>query len=210
MSDSLLTSQQLQVICALSSGATVTNAAAEAGIHRNTITNWRRNEPAFQEALGHAHYDRALLFREKMEALVPLAVHILKDLLVNPETPATVRLKAALTILQTATTPPEPKISSLEVHNPAQSEPDPQPEPEKAVDAVPVHPCSLVAQDPQPVHNPAQKKHTKIGRNEPCPCGSGQKYKRCCLNKPQTQTAAQPPKTVDPIRVDSCSLVANE
>jgi hypothetical protein len=24
----------------------------------------------------------------------------------------------------------------------------------------------------------------KIGRNEPCPCGSGKKYKRCCLNKP--------------------------
>jgi uncharacterized protein len=23
----------------------------------------------------------------------------------------------------------------------------------------------------------------KIGRNEPCPCGSGQKYKKCCLNK---------------------------
>lgn len=22
--------------------------------------------------------------------------------------------------------------------------------------------------------------HTKIGRNEPCPCGSGKKYKRCC------------------------------
>ncbi len=22
----------------------------------------------------------------------------------------------------------------------------------------------------------------KVGRNEPCPCGSGQKYKRCCLN----------------------------
>lgn len=22
----------------------------------------------------------------------------------------------------------------------------------------------------------------KIGRNEPCPCGSGRKYKRCCLN----------------------------
>ena len=21
----------------------------------------------------------------------------------------------------------------------------------------------------------------KIGRNEPCPCGSGKKYKRCCL-----------------------------
>jgi uncharacterized protein YchJ len=26
----------------------------------------------------------------------------------------------------------------------------------------------------EPVHNP------KIGRNEPCPCGSGKKYKKCC------------------------------
>ena len=23
----------------------------------------------------------------------------------------------------------------------------------------------------------------KIGRNEICPCGSGKKYKNCCLNK---------------------------
>ena len=26
----------------------------------------------------------------------------------------------------------------------------------------------------------------KIGRNDPCPCGSGKKYKKCCLNKPST------------------------
>jgi tetratricopeptide (TPR) repeat protein len=25
----------------------------------------------------------------------------------------------------------------------------------------------------------------KVGRNEPCPCGSGKKYKRCCLGKDQ-------------------------
>ena len=25
----------------------------------------------------------------------------------------------------------------------------------------------------------------KIGRNDPCPCGSGKKYKQCCLNKPR-------------------------
>jgi len=24
----------------------------------------------------------------------------------------------------------------------------------------------------------------KMGRNDPCPCGSGKKYKKCCLNKP--------------------------
>ena len=26
-------------------------------------------------------------------------------------------------------------------------------------------------------------KEKKIGRNDPCPCGSGKKYKQCCLNK---------------------------
>lgn len=26
----------------------------------------------------------------------------------------------------------------------------------------------------------------KIGRNDPCPCGSGRKYKVCCLNKPKS------------------------
>src|SRR5690606_29865155 len=25
-----------------------------------------------------------------------------------------------------------------------------------------------------------QRRVTKIGRNEPCPCGSGKKYKKCC------------------------------
>ncbi|MEL7020720.1 MAG: SEC-C metal-binding domain-containing protein, partial [Bacteroidota bacterium] len=30
-----------------------------------------------------------------------------------------------------------------------------------------------------------QRKEAKIGRNDPCPCGSGKKYKHCCQNKPQ-------------------------
>ncbi len=29
------------------------------------------------------------------------------------------------------------------------------------------------------------KVQAKIGRNDPCPCGSGKKYKQCCLNKPK-------------------------
>ena len=33
------------------------------------------------------------------------------------------------------------------------------------------------------IHQPPQRFVTKIGRNEPCPCGSGRKYKRCCLGK---------------------------
>jgi uncharacterized protein YecA (UPF0149 family) len=28
---------------------------------------------------------------------------------------------------------------------------------------------------------PVQAKDRKVGRNDPCPCGSGHKFKRCCL-----------------------------
>ncbi len=31
------------------------------------------------------------------------------------------------------------------------------------------------------------QKKRKIGRNDPCPCGSGKKYKNCCLNKPKEE-----------------------
>jgi uncharacterized protein YecA (UPF0149 family) len=24
------------------------------------------------------------------------------------------------------------------------------------------------------------RKEAKVGRNDPCPCGSGKKYKKCC------------------------------
>jgi len=32
----------------------------------------------------------------------------------------------------------------------------------------------------RPARHPRPAQSTKIGRNEPCPCGSGKKYKRCC------------------------------
>ena len=32
---------------------------------------------------------------------------------------------------------------------------------------------------PEPIRNTG----VKIGRNDPCPCGSGKKYKQCCLRK---------------------------
>ena len=30
-----------------------------------------------------------------------------------------------------------------------------------------------------------------IGRNEPCPCGSGRKYKKCCLEKDKAKDIAR-------------------
>lgn len=31
----------------------------------------------------------------------------------------------------------------------------------------------------------------KIGRNDPCPCGSGKKYKKCCLSKSKIEFLAE-------------------
>jgi tetratricopeptide (TPR) repeat protein len=40
----------------------------------------------------------------------------------------------------------------------------------------------------------------KVGRNDPCPCGSGKKYKRCCLEKDEAAAralaAATPPPNI--------------
>jgi len=34
----------------------------------------------------------------------------------------------------------------------------------------------------------------KISRNAPCPCGSGKKFKKCCLNKPRESNSANRPQ----------------
>jgi len=41
---------------------------------------------------------------------------------------------------------------------------------------------AMMAQDIMPIRNKYTYKRDKkkIGRNEPCPCGSGKKYKKCC------------------------------
>ena len=40
------------------------------------------------------------------------------------------------------------------------------------------------------------KERKKVGRNDPCPCGSGKKYKKCCLKKKEAreQKSAQSPE----------------
>lgn len=39
------------------------------------------------------------------------------------------------------------------------------------------------AGDDKSVKKEPLKKKVKVGRNDPCPCGSGKKYKNCCLDK---------------------------
>ena len=41
-------------------------------------------------------------------------------------------------------------------------------------------PMAVFANDPAAAVAPAMRVSAKVGRNDPCPCGSGKKYKRCC------------------------------
>jgi preprotein translocase subunit SecA len=51
-----------------------------------------------------------------------------------------------------------------------------------------VHPTPAAGGAPEPAENeegvavaqkPVTRRQPKIGRNDPCPCGSGKKYKQC-------------------------------
>jgi hypothetical protein len=37
----------------------------------------------------------------------------------------------------------------------------------------------------------------RIGRNDPCPCGSGKKFKKCCIDKQQAMAAASAPPSLN-------------
>jgi tetratricopeptide (TPR) repeat protein len=55
----------------------------------------------------------------------------------------------------------------------------------------------------------------KIGRNDPCHCGSGQKYKRCCQEKDETakrtaRAAAEAAKPKPPPRRSLADLLSEE
>ena len=43
---------------------------------------------------------------------------------------------------------------------------------------------------PQAKTQTVKRKTIKVGRNDPCPCGSGKKYKKCCLNKRSTEKSS--------------------
>jgi hypothetical protein len=55
---------------------------------------------------------------------------------------------------------------------------------------------------------PAVNPFKGIGRNDPCPCGSGRKFKKCCLGKPQAELPDIDPEfDVDPAPPTSVPVV---
>jgi tetratricopeptide (TPR) repeat protein len=46
---------------------------------------------------------------------------------------------------------------------------------------------------------------TKTGRNEPCPCGSGKKYKHCCLPKDEAAVHTQLTRAAEAAAADAAA-----
>jgi hypothetical protein len=171
---SSLTPVQEQVLALLSAGSTLSAAADAAGVHRNTVMHWRRSSAAFRRALDRSTIEKALYWRDQADNLAAEALATIRSVMNDAKAPATSRLKAALTIMQRALVVP----ASLEPAEEADPEPAAHPEPKNEI----VH---KNAQSAQRIQNEPTRPYVRpgpeIGRNDPCPCGSGQKFKRCCL-----------------------------
>jgi len=58
--------------------------------------------------------------------------------------------------------------------------------PKPPIDLPSYNPRAWVPLPPMPppsVYSPVRRNETRVGRNDPCPCGSGKKYKKCCMVK---------------------------
>ena len=104
-------------------------------------------------------------FREMLERIDQETVELIfrAQVMPRPQEPQ------AAPISQRAYHPSAPQMASVPQ---GQMAPGP-PSPEVAPDPVQVR--AARAGRPQPV-----RAGKKVGRNDPCPCGSGQKYKKCC------------------------------
>ena len=170
-----LSPAQAQVIAALAQGRTITAAARDAGLHRSTIYNWLQNEPQFKTAVENAQREYVEILSDGMRDLAAAALDTLRRLLEDRSTPHAVRLRAALAILQ------RPHFPDQGWHLPERIEPphqqkflDDLAEVQADYNAVRV----IDAIETAAKKDPAQP--APIARSAPCPCGSGNKYKRCC------------------------------
>lgn len=156
---------RIAVLDALSLGQSVTAAARLAGVHRSTIYHWNRTDAEVARALALSRAGCHSSIYDEVQDLADRALSTIRETIDNPDLSPSLRLRAALAILKSASAPaPAPPPTEFDT--------------------------SVESVSPQPVSNATYRREgPKTGRNEPCPCGSGRKYKLCCLNDSQLPKA---------------------
>ena len=132
----------------------MTAAAAACNLHRTTLYHWIRTQPDFSAGIRDARTECYRDWCERRQEMHDLAWSTLRSLLVDPNTPASVRLRAALAVLKNGFNSPELDEAGLNL--------------EKSVESV------------ENVESAKRTHAAQTARNAPCPCGSGIKFKRCC------------------------------
>jgi hypothetical protein len=189
--DTNLTPIQAAAAIALGFGLEIPAVAAELKIHRSTLYNWAKN-PYFFKAVETANAQFEKQFRTQIAMLTRLALTNIQQILADTEASPSVRLKAALAVLKQDWKLPNStefdtnseESDSLRNEMPLESE-----EPQQPVQSAQGREARRQTEEEQrlPPRGAGSVvrevlKSEKVGRNEPCPCGSNLKFKRCCGN----------------------------
>src|ERR671918_1254153 len=97
-----LSLSQIAVIAAISSGATITEAALKAGIDRSTIHLWLKQDAVFVAELNRAKLEQLEALHSSLRSLAGEATRTLLELLTASETPPAIRLREAIAVIQAA------------------------------------------------------------------------------------------------------------
>ena len=94
-----LAAAQTKVALLLAHGATITNAAGSAGLHRSTVYRWIKTDDNFRLALHQGRAEYTLTLRDDLRELSGMALRTLMGVLTDPLASPAVRLKASMFIL---------------------------------------------------------------------------------------------------------------
>jgi Homeodomain-like domain len=91
-----LTAQQELAVDLLATGKTITEAADSLGVTRQTVSEWRNQNPRFEAALNERRNELWLGMSDRLRALLPKALGILEQSVENGD------VKAAVVVLRAA------------------------------------------------------------------------------------------------------------
>ncbi|MDA1275189.1 MAG: SEC-C metal-binding domain-containing protein [Verrucomicrobia bacterium] len=104
------------------------------------------------------------------------------------------RILPNVSLLALANYLPDEGLLSV-LHAPQSGQPDPGADyfRREMINAVRDSVLGMVPENPPPLTHSGftlRRAAARVGRNDPCPCGSGQKYKKCCIEKDQERLHA--------------------
>jgi transposase-like protein len=160
----VLTLTQQKVVALLSAGATIAAAARAAGVHRNTVRNWRRN-PAIQAALTQDSQAKANLWLGETDPVVLLKA-ALALLELQGQAPLAVPEKAIRETSNSVDAPCRPATKPGEIVQSAHNAAQPNPQATEIRQTKPVAPIRAIV---QPAHNAAHGLATSHAAHETNP-----------------------------------------